>query len=333
MMHRRALIVSGLGIAALLWSVAATSQQSATQPSPNVAKVVAGEFVWHDLITHDPVSCRAFYGALFGWTFEDGKGIDPNYTIIRHEGRLVGGIVPLRRPDADAPVAQWLAYVVVPDVDKATETFRETGGRIFRGPLNARKDLRVAVVADSQGAPLGLASRGPVLEEENPPALHRWLWMEYVALDPAAALTFYGQVVGFDHEVYEVRNNFTYYLLTTSRPRAGLFRSPWDRETSAWLPYVRVADPAAMAAQAEKLGGTVALRPRPEVRNGSLAIVLDPTGAPLALQKFPFDAIAVAALSVAGCDEGGIGIGVPSSGARWSGPGPDVLVAGGPVYR
>ena len=36
------------------------------------------------------------------------------------------------------------------------------------------------------------------------------------------------------------------------------------------------------------------------------------------------------------CSEGGIGIGVPASGARWSGPsgGPDVLVkGGGPVYR
>jgi hypothetical protein len=38
----------------------------------------------------------------------------------------------------------------------------------------------------------------------------------------------------------------------------------------------------------------------------------------------------VASLAAAGCDESGIGINVPASGARWSGPGPDVLVAGGP---
>jgi hypothetical protein len=31
------------------------------------------------------------------------------------------------------------------------------------------------------------------------------------------------------------------------------------------------------------------LAPRADIRNGSLAIVLDPAGAPLALQKFPFD--------------------------------------------
>ena len=46
--------------------------------------------------------------------------------------------------------------------------------------------------------------------------------------------------------------------------------------------------------------------------------------------------IALAALASAACmEEGGIGIGVPSPGARWSGPanGPGVLVVGGgPVY-
>jgi len=78
--------------------------------------------------------------------------------------------------------------------------------------------------------------------------------------------------------------------LRTDRPRAGLFLSPWTRDTSAWLPYVRVADPAAMAARAAELGATIAVAPKPAVRNASLAIIVDPTGAPLALQKFPFDA-------------------------------------------
>jgi hypothetical protein len=39
--------------------------------------------------------------------------------------------------------------------------------------------------------------------------------------------------------------------------------------------------------------------------------------------------LALAAMAPSGCD-GGIGMSVPSSGARWSGPGPDVLVVGGP---
>ena len=67
--------------------------------------------------------------------------------------------------------------------------------------------------------------------------MHRWLWMDYVARDPAGALDFYGSAVGFRNEVHETRDTFIYYLLSTDRPRAGLFLSPWTRDTAAWLPY------------------------------------------------------------------------------------------------
>jgi predicted enzyme related to lactoylglutathione lyase len=255
---------------------------------PVMAAGTPGEFVWHDLITSDPEAARPFYGAMFGWTFEPGEGIDPDYTIIKYAGRPIGGIVPV--PQAkEGVVAQWISYLVVADVNKATAAFKAAGGRVLRGPLNARKDLRVSVVIDAQGAPLGLASRGPRVEGPAFPTANDWLWMEYVAQDPEAALKMYGDVVGFGHKVSETRENFTYYLLTTDRPRAGLFRSLWERDTSAWLPYVRVEDPAAKAARAVQLGGSIALAPGPRVRNGSLAIVLDPAGAPIALQKFPFE--------------------------------------------
>jgi len=276
---------------ALLLAVTLLTGSAAMSPQqpPGALPADSGAFVWHDLVTSNPAACRLFYGSLLGWTFEAGAGIDPGYTIIKQDGVPIGGIVTLPPRTGASMVAQWLAYVVVADVDRAVEAFREAGGRVFRGPLDARKDLRIAVVADPQGAPIGLASRGPEVTDTALPALHRWLWMEYVARDAAAALDFYGKALGFGHEISESRENFTYYLLTTDRPRAGLFLSPWKRETSAWLPYVRVADPAALAARAAELGGTVALPPRPGVRSGSLAIVLDPTGAPLALQKFPFE--------------------------------------------
>lgn len=45
--------------------------------------------------------------------------------------------------------------------------------------------------------------------------------------------------------------------------------------------------------------------------------------------------VVMAAMLTSACNSGGIGMGVPTSGARWgSGAGgPDVFVAGGPVYR
>ena len=276
-------------VAAVLIAGGAAESQQPPRDAQSLRPDQVGAFVWHDLVTANPSGARLFYGSLFGWTFEEAAGIDPGYTIIKHEGRPIGGLVPRQTSEAGSTEAQWLTYITVADVDKAATAVQRAGGRIFRGPLNARRDLRVAVVIDPQGASLGLASRGPALAEEGPPALHRWLWMEYVARDPAAALKFYGDVVGFSNMVHQTRDTFVYYLLSTDRPRAGLFRSLWDRDTSVWLPYVRVADPAEAAARAVALGGRVVLPPGPTVRNGSLAIVLDPAGAPIALQKYPFD--------------------------------------------
>jgi predicted enzyme related to lactoylglutathione lyase len=281
--------MAGAGVAVLLCGPAASPQSR--KPVPSAPALAAdGEFVWHDLVTDKPAASRAFYGSLFGWTFEAGRGVDPGYTLIKHDGFPIGGIVP-RPAAADGTfIAQWLSYVVVANVDDAVGVITHQGGQVIRGPLNARRDLRVAVVADPQGAAIGLASRGPKVAAAALPELHRWLWMEYMARDAAAALAFYSKAIGFRHEISDTRDDFTYYVLHTDRPRAGLLLSPWTQLTSAWLPYVRVADPAAMAARAVALGGTLVVPPQPSVRNASLAIIVDPAGAPLALQKFPFDA-------------------------------------------
>jgi len=41
------------------------------------------------------------------------------------------------------------------------------------------------------------------------------------------------------------------------------------------------------AARAAQLGGRVLLAPRSDLRDGTLALIADPTGAVLALQKWP----------------------------------------------
>lgn len=43
--------------------------------------------------------------------------------------------------------------------------------------------------------------------------------------------------------------------------------------------------------------------------------------------------IACASVFIAACDEGGIGMSLPTSGARWGGPSGTGVIAGGPVYR
>jgi len=84
--------------------------------------------------------------------------------------------------------------------------------------------------------------------------------------------------------------NAAYVVLKSDRARAGVFRLPDSKSQVPpnWLPYVLVTDPAGLAARVTGLGGRVLLEPSPEHRKGSLAIVADPSGAVVALQKFPF---------------------------------------------
>ena len=78
-------------------------------------------------------------------------------------------------------------------------------------------------------------------------------------------------------------------MLKTRVARAGLFQIPSDATMVEphWLPFVRVADPAALAARVVALGGKVLIAPRAEVRRGTLAVIADPTGGAVALQKWP----------------------------------------------
>ena len=121
------------------------------------------------------------------------------------------------------------------------------------------------------------------------PVMGHFFWAEYLAKDGAQAVEFYKKLLGYEATETDSTPGIHYYLLKRDRLRAGLFQLP-DSVTGVrpnWLPYVRVEDPAAAADKAKSLGGKVILQPSPERRKGTLAIVTDPGGAALALQKLP----------------------------------------------
>jgi predicted enzyme related to lactoylglutathione lyase len=170
------------------------------------------------------------------------------------------------------------------------EQVRAGGGKVLVAPRAVKVGGRAAVVADPQGAALGLA-RLTAGDPADPaePVVGRFFFAEYLAKDGPQALDFYKKLLGYDAAETDTGDGMHYFVLKHDRPRAGLFQLP-DSVTGVrpnWLPYVRVADPAASADKAKSLGGKVILQPSPERRKGTLAIVTDPGGAALALQKLP----------------------------------------------
>lgn len=246
----------------------------------------AGRFVWHDLMTRDVAAAKRFYGELLGWRFEDTRRNDRPYVLAQSAGTPVAGIVDVSaRPNAGP---QWLSFLAVADMDGAVSAVQSDGGKVLFPPQTLPL-ARAAIVADAQGAPLGLAQLRRTVPNPEKPARGGFFWHEYLARDAARALDFYKRLAGYEATVSDSRLGVEYHLLRSARGRAGLFQLPPASDVLPnWLPYILVDDAAALAPRVTELGGRVLLAPAPERRNGSLLVIADPGGAPLALQKYPF---------------------------------------------
>lgn len=106
-----------------------------------------GAMVWNELATADLDAASAFYGELFGWTFNPFEGSPQPYSVIINAGRSNGGIA---QPEAAVP-ACWLPYFGVADLDSSLATVEALGGRKHLGPMDLPM-ARIALAVDPQGA-------------------------------------------------------------------------------------------------------------------------------------------------------------------------------------
>lgn len=121
-----------------------------------------GAFSWNELGTRDPDTAKAFYGAVFGWGFEDhamerpgGGGEQGTYTEWKLGGASIGGLLDIRGMLPDEVPANWLVYFAVADADAACEQVGAGGGEVRFGPIDIPAG-RFAVAADPWGAPFAL---------------------------------------------------------------------------------------------------------------------------------------------------------------------------------
>jgi len=109
-----------------------------------------GAFSWFELTTTDVRAAESFYTRLFGWTTEPWIG-EGSYTLIKVNGKEVGGIVTARATDSPKPCG-WGIYVTVTDVDETARKVPEFGGRVVLQPTDIPKVGRFCIIEDPQGA-------------------------------------------------------------------------------------------------------------------------------------------------------------------------------------
>jgi predicted enzyme related to lactoylglutathione lyase len=248
-----------------------------------------GKVIWHDLITEDLDSARNFYGELLGWTFEDSiGGRGEEYVIARNGDVIVAGLVLADTPNDNQNYSRWLPYISVDDVDAALSRSIAGGASVVAAARNVGFG-RVAAIIDPQGAVVGLARSaiGDPDDVTTAAAPGRAVWTELLANDPQAAAAFYGSLAAYDARTITRRGGEYTVLASDGVDRAGIFQNPSEGEyTPVWITAFGVSDPAAAAAKAESLGGTIILPVSANLRDGTTAVVTDPSGAILVLQSW-----------------------------------------------
>jgi hypothetical protein len=271
---------------------------------------VAGVPCWVDIASPDPLGAARFYADLLGWEIEDRTpaGASGPYQVARRYGGDVAGIGALV-PDLP-PAAVWNMYIRVVSVAGTAAKVVAAGGTVVRDAYAAPGLGRVAVCADPAGAlfrpfePAGLEGAQRVNEPGT------WNFSELNTGDFDGATAFYGAVFGWEASPLEYgAESFTMWrrpgygdFLETIDPgvrrrHAESGAPPGFTDAVAWLQGVAgggkphwsvtfaVDEANAVAARAEKIGGTVQVPPF----DAGVAIVAqlrDPQGGLFTVSKY-----------------------------------------------
>ena len=112
-----------------------------------------GALSWNELNTRDPEAAKAFYGAVFGWDFEDNDmGEMGTYATLKLGGDMVGGMLDMagRGVPEEIP-AHWQVYFAVENTDATVEQAKQGGGNVMVEPMEVPAG-RFSILTDPHGA-------------------------------------------------------------------------------------------------------------------------------------------------------------------------------------
>jgi len=247
---------------------------------PSRSSYAEGTPCWVDLQTTDADAAKAFYGALFGWEFDDqpipGDGV---YSMALKDGEQVAALSRPSQVMADQGMPPlWNTYIAVNDADATAERAAAAGGRTLVEPFDVMAAGRMAWVADPSGAAVGLWQAGEHIGAtlvNEPGAL---IWNELVSGDLTAALAFYEALLGITAQDSPLGDTPYTTLYVADAMVGGATAPRMDGTPNHWHVWFAVADADEAAANATSAGGEAVLDPF-DLPIGRFAALADPQGA------------------------------------------------------
>ena len=126
-----------------------------------------GEVAWTELFTREISRAKAFYSAVFGWTYDSFVMEGYEYIVAKTPDAAIAGISPVEVGPLNTTQAYWLSTVEVDDVDAAVATAAELGAAIIQQPKDVQGIGRFAVMRDPNGAAIGLLSPAQPQDEQT----------------------------------------------------------------------------------------------------------------------------------------------------------------------
>ncbi len=238
-----------------------------------------GRFVWHELATQDQEGSRAFYGEVFGWSFQQADTSAMPYTLVLSDGVAVGGMMTAKL--ATIPT-HWMPYISVTDVDAAAKRANDAGCLQLMAAVTIPPG-RFCVMQDPQGAVFTLfrSALG------DPPETARaqrgaFGWDELDTRDPEAAFAVYQKIFGWTRTTVPGLPQVT-VLMRGAEQAASLQRSRSSSASgNAWLSFVVIDDLAATRRRTERMGGKVLVECMRVPEVGAFTVLQDNAGARIA---------------------------------------------------
>jgi uncharacterized protein len=281
------LLILAVGSVAIEAAPAAGIQLPAlAQPATNEHH--PGKVIWADLVTPDLNQAEHFYAGLFGWTFQAVAG-DANYAVALMDGEAVGGLLQRAIPSGEHRQPAWLTFIAVADVDAVKRSALAHGAKVLAEPKTYAQRGRQAVFADPDGAVFAVLASSSGDPPDVLAAPGEWLWSSLMVKNADQEAAFYRALFAYDVFDLPSDDNSKHVILSSGDfARAGVTALPSDalRRHPHWLNFVRVDDAEVSAAKAVELGGRVLVEPRLDRHGGKLAVVADPSGAPIGLMEW-----------------------------------------------
>ena len=239
-----------------------------------------GAPTWMDLMTSDMDRAQRFYGAVFGWTFEEAGAEYGGYVTALVDGGPVAGMMA-NAPQFEAPDG-WTTYLHTADVDATIAAVTAAGGASFGGAMDIPAKGRMAMVGDIAGGAVGLWQPGGHTGFEVVGAAGTPVWHQLTTRDYQNAIDFYRSVFGWEMNVESDIPEFRYSnAVFGGEPLLGVMDGANvlpEGVPATWTVFLGAEDVDKTLEVVAANGGTV-VRPAEDTPYGRLAAVADPTGA------------------------------------------------------